>query len=183
MERFRARSVNIVLPPAAAMLGLTYALAGRHADALTVLEEAVAHAHWSWIHSQPLACLAEGHLLAGRLDAVHEPAMRALDLARARGERGVEAWTLRLLGELAAASEAGPSAAEAHFREALALAGTLEMRPLIAHCHLGLGKLYRRTGKREEAREHFTTATTMYREMDMRFWLEKAEAEMKEPEG
>jgi hypothetical protein len=34
------------------------------------------------------------------------------------------------------------------------------------------------TGKRQEAQEHFTTATTMYREMDMRFWLEKAEAEM-----
>ena len=49
------------------------------------------------------------------------------------------------------------------------------MRPLVAHCHLGLGKLYRRTGKREQAQEHLTTATTMYREMDMRFWLEQAE--------
>ena len=47
---------------------------------------------------------------------------------------------------------------------------------LVAHCHLGLGKLYRRSGKREPAREHLTTATTMYREMDMRFWLEQAEA-------
>ena len=54
------------------------------------------------------------------------------------------------------------------------------MRPLVAHCHLGLGKLYRRTGKREQAQEHLTTATTMYREMDMRFWLEQAEAEMRE---
>ena len=50
------------------------------------------------------------------------------------------------------------------------------MRPLVAHCHLGLGKLYRRTGKRAKAQEHLTTATTMYREMDMGFWLEKAEA-------
>ena len=70
--------------------------------------------------------------------------------------------------------------AEAHYREALALAEELGMRPLVAHCHLGLGKLYRRTGKREQAREHLTTATTMYREMDMRFWLEQAEAEMSE---
>jgi Double zinc ribbon len=54
----------------------------------------------------------------------------------------------------------------------------LAHRPLVAHCHLGLGKLYRRTGKREEAREHLTTATTMYREIDMAFWLEQAEAEM-----
>ncbi len=50
------------------------------------------------------------------------------------------------------------------------------MRPLVAHCHLGLGKLYQRTGKRRQAREHLTNATTMYREMDMRFWLEQAEA-------
>ena len=52
------------------------------------------------------------------------------------------------------------------------------MLPLIAHCHLGLGKLYRRIGKRWQAHEHLTTATTMYREMDMRFWLEQAEGEM-----
>jgi hypothetical protein len=51
------------------------------------------------------------------------------------------------------------------------------MRPLVAHCHLGLGKLYRRTGKPQEAQEHLTTATTMYREMGMAYWLEQAEAE------
>ena len=61
-----------------------------------------------------------------------------------------------------------------------AVAAELGMRPLVAHCHLGLGKLYRRTGKREEAKEHLTTATTLYREMDMRFWLAQAEAEMGE---
>jgi hypothetical protein len=53
------------------------------------------------------------------------------------------------------------------------------MRPLVAHCHLGLGKLYGRTGKLHEAHEHLTTATTMYRGMDMGFWLEQAEAEVK----
>jgi hypothetical protein len=54
------------------------------------------------------------------------------------------------------------------------------MRPLVAHCHLGLGKLYWRTGKREQAKEHLTTAATMYREMGMRFWLEKTEKELGE---
>jgi hypothetical protein len=58
-----------------------------------------------------------------------------------------------------------------------ALAEELGMRPLAAHCHLGLGRLYRRTGKRDEAQEHLTTAATMYREMDMRFWLMQAETE------
>jgi hypothetical protein len=60
----------------------------------------------------------------------------------------------------------------------LALAEPRGMRPLVAHCHLGLGKLYRRAGKREQARDHLTTATTMYREMDMRFWFDEAEAEL-----
>jgi hypothetical protein len=60
----------------------------------------------------------------------------------------------------------------------LALATDLGMRPLLAHCHLGLGKLHRRTGKRQEAQEHLTTAAAMYRERDMRFWLEEAEAQM-----
>ncbi len=53
------------------------------------------------------------------------------------------------------------------------------LRPLVAHCHFGLAKLYRQTNRREQAKEHFTIATTMYREMDMRFWLEQAEVEMK----
>jgi hypothetical protein len=53
------------------------------------------------------------------------------------------------------------------------------MRPLVAHCHLGLGKLSVHTDKREQAQEHLRTATTMYRDMDMRFWLEQAEAGLK----
>jgi hypothetical protein len=57
------------------------------------------------------------------------------------------------------------------------------MRPLVAHCHLGPGKLHRRTGDREQAQEHLGTATTMYREMDMRFWLEEVEAETRNTSG
>jgi len=71
--------------------------------------------------------------------------------------------------------------AETSYSEALALAEPRGMRPLLAHCHLGLGKLYRRTGQRERAQEHLTTATTMYREMGMTYWLENAEAAMREP--
>jgi hypothetical protein len=55
------------------------------------------------------------------------------------------------------------------------------MRPLVADCHLGLGKLYRCTGARHEAAAYLTTATTMYRELGMRFWLEQAEKEMATP--
>jgi tetratricopeptide (TPR) repeat protein len=116
--------------------------------------------------------------LQGLLDEAEEQAQHALALAREGGYRGHEAWALRLLGELAGRREPSNTDASMRFREAQILAEELGMRPLIAHCHLGLGKLYRRTGKHDQAREHLTTATTMYREMDMRLWLEQAEAEM-----
>jgi len=102
-------------------------------------------------------------------------AQRALATAKERGE---QAHALRVLGE-AAMHGGSTTDADGCLRQALGDAGSLRMRPLIAHCHLGLGKLYRRTGEREQAQEHLTTATTMYREMDMRFWLEQAETELR----
>ena len=57
------------------------------------------------------------------------------------------------------------------------MAHEMGMRPLIARCHQGLGLFYRRMGKRKKAREHLTTATRMYREMDMSFWLEQAQGD------
>jgi hypothetical protein len=67
-----------------------------------------------------------------------------------------------------------PAGARDRLEQALSLAVELGMHPEVAHCHLGLDKLYQRTAKRQEAHRHLTTATTMYREMDMRFWLEQA---------
>jgi hypothetical protein len=100
-------------------------------------------------------------------------------LSRVHKQRGHEAWVLRLLGDIASRRDPALGAkAEEHYGQALALAQDLGMRPLVAPCHLGLGKLYGRTGKREQAQKHITTATTMYREMGMTFWLEKTEAEL-----
>jgi tetratricopeptide (TPR) repeat protein len=114
------------------------------------------------------------YLSAGRIAEAASHAREALALTRRLGARASQAHALCLAGDVA--STGGAEDAEGYYREALALAGELSMRPLVAHCHLGLGKLDRRTGKREQAREHLITATTMYREMDMRFWLEPAEA-------
>ncbi len=63
-------------------------------------------------------------------------------------------------------------------RRALALALALGMRPLQAHCHLGLGTLYRKTGRIEEARAELSVAVDLYRAMEMTFWLPEAEAEL-----
>jgi tetratricopeptide repeat protein len=95
------------------------------------------------------------------------------------GERSWEADCLRLRGEIKAEWNCANEGSERDLLDAVALASELGDRPLIARCHLGLGKLYSGTGKREQAQEHLTTATTMYREMDMRFWLEQAEMEMR----
>jgi tetratricopeptide (TPR) repeat protein len=107
---------------------------------------------------------------------------QGLDLARRQKERGNEAWVLRLLGQIAAHGDPPDAeAARRHYGAALARAEELGMRPLQAHCHLGLGTLYRHIGDRPKAEEHLTAAATMYREMDMGFWLEKAEAALREP--
>ena len=117
-----------------------------------------------------MACLR-----AGRIGEARSHAEEALALTRRLGARASEAHALCLAGDVASAG--GTEDAEGYYREALARATELGMRPLIAHCHLGLGKLNRQTGKREEARGHLSTATTMYREMGMSFWLTKAEQE------
>jgi tetratricopeptide (TPR) repeat protein len=125
--------------------------------------------------------LSEGYLLAGREADAHAAAQRALGLARRHKERGYEADTLRLLGEIAAREDPlDIGKAENHYRQALALAEELGMRPLIAHCHVGLGKLYRQFRNLQQAKEHLNRGIAMMREMEMGLWLEKAEAELKE---
>jgi ATP/maltotriose-dependent transcriptional regulator MalT len=125
--------------------------------------------------------LSEAYLLAGREADARAAAQRALGLARQHKERGHEAHTFRLLGEIAAREDPlDIGEAENHYRQALAVAEELGMRPLIAHCHVGLGKLYRRTGNLHQATEHLTTTTAMMQEMEMGIWLVEAEAELKE---
>jgi tetratricopeptide (TPR) repeat protein len=169
-------------PEVADVLGYLYALSGRVAESLSLLQEALtameSMGHVQW-RSPLIVHLGEAYLLAGRLEDASDTARQSLMLASERGHRGSEAWALRLLGEIALHNDRLDVAmAQAHYRAAMTLASELGMRPLIAHCHLGLGKLYRQTGKREQVHEPLKTATTMYREMNMPFWLQKAEAEM-----
>jgi tetratricopeptide (TPR) repeat protein len=165
-------------------LGYAYALCGRSAEAIPLLEEAVERPVMGGSlegQSSRAIRLSEAYLLAGREADARAAAQRALGLARHHKERGYEAYTLRLLGEIAAREyPLDIGKAEDHYRQALALAEELGMRPLIAHCHVGLGKLYRRIGKQQQAKEHLTTATAMMRQMEIGVWLERAEAELKE---
>ena len=159
-----------------ASLGYAYALLGRPADGIPLLERALSAVETIALGSvQPvfLTYVGEAYVLAGRLEDAQEVAGRALSFARERGHRSYEAWALRLLGEVTA-RRGSPEQAHAHYREALALAEELGMRPLVAHCHLSIGNLYHRTADVEQAREHLTSSATMYRQMGMTSWLEKA---------
>jgi tetratricopeptide (TPR) repeat protein len=166
-------------PIAASLLGYAYVLSGRLSEALPLLEEAMEQTASKGIVMLYMNWLGEGYLLAGRADEATRLARRALELARELKGRGYEAHASWLCGEIVSRRDPPDvEQANASYHQALTLAEDLGMRPLVAHCHLGLGKLYRRTGQSAQAQEHLNTATTMYREMDMRFWLEKAHAEI-----
>jgi tetratricopeptide (TPR) repeat protein len=131
-----------------------------------------------------VAWLSEVCRLAGQWDEARQHARQALDLARRRKERGNEALALHELGAVHAHTDLPDAVqAEAHCQQALALAGELGMRPLQAHCHLGLGTLYATTGQREQARTALSTSIEMYRSMAMTFWLPQTEAALAQVEG
>jgi DNA-binding SARP family transcriptional activator len=163
---------TLTFPVVASCLGSAYLLEGLVDDALRILHEAVRVA--LPVHTSCSLALAEACLDAGRPGEARELTQRTFATTRRIGERGTHARSLWLLGEIAARAEPRDLEEAANrYREALVLAAELGMRPLVAHCHFGLGKLYRYLDQHEQAHEHCTTAATMYSEMDMRFWLEK----------
>jgi class 3 adenylate cyclase/tetratricopeptide (TPR) repeat protein len=176
----RSLDVAVLLPWALASSAWVLAQIGEASEALSRVREAeqllerqttrgiVGHRSWSY-YAVSRACL-----LLGRGEEARQLGSRSIESSQR--QPGFRAHALRLLGDLAAhPDQFDGESGIAHYRQALALAQSHGMRPLVAHCYLGLSKLYRRTGKPEQARENFTAATTMYREMDMDFWLEQSE--------
>jgi class 3 adenylate cyclase/tetratricopeptide (TPR) repeat protein len=130
----------------------------------------VAHSSWAY------GAVSRACLLLGRVDEARHLADRAVESSRR--QPGFTAHALRLLGDITTHPDRfDAESGAAHYREALALARLHGMRPLVAHCHFGLGKLYRRVGETEHARENLAAAKTMYREMEMGFWLGQEDAE------
>jgi len=131
-------------------------------------------------HSLLVVRLGEAYLRAGRLGEAEDAARQALVMAREKGERGHEAYALHLLGEvLAQRAPDDPGAAEATLRQASALAEELSMHPLLAHCHVSRARLERRAGRTTSARPLFEAGIAAFRELEMPFWLERAEAEVR----
>ena len=134
--------------------------------------------------SRYVAWISEACRLAGSGEEACQHAHQALDLARQQKARGDEALALHQLGAVQAhAASPDATQAEAHYQQALTLAEALGMRPLQAHCHLGLGTLYATTGQREQARgTELAAAIELYHAMDMTFWLPQAEAVLAQAE-
>ena len=159
----------------ASALGYAYTLCGRVTEGLPLLEQAVQQSVALKVYFRYalwLAWLGEACLLTGRVDEAFELAKRAVEHTTIHQERGHLAYALRLLGEIHAHRDPPDvEDAAAHYRQALALADELGMRPLQAHCHRGLGRLYAAIGQREQARAELSTAIEMYRAMEMTLWL------------
>jgi class 3 adenylate cyclase/tetratricopeptide (TPR) repeat protein len=178
--------IPLFVPRYTAALGLTYALAGRVAAGLALVEQGMEQAV---TRGRPRGLtlmatwLSEAYLLAGRLEEARQRATQALDLARQHQQRGIQAWALWLLGE-STARQATPEveSTTSHYRQALALAEELGMRPLQAHCHLGLGTLYAQGGQVDRAYGALSTAMAMYQAMAMTFWQPQAEAALNQLE-
>ncbi len=164
----REREFGVWMPQILGCLGHAHALNGRVEEGLALLTEAIAA--YDATHAWPFRALftayrAAACLRAGRRSDALALGREALALAREHHERGHEAWALRVLGEVVAESDA--TLAERHYRDALTIASELGMRPLAAHCHLGLGKL--------GVRDHLTMAAAIYAELGMDMWLARVE--------
>jgi tetratricopeptide (TPR) repeat protein len=180
-----ARRGNVVLQLPLAITSSAWALAqlGKVTAAVTRLREGEelleSHAARGTLHhTWGYYSLGRASLVLDRLDESRRLGSRVLESSSV--PPGFAAYALHLLGDVSAQpSRFEPESAEAYYRKALALAEPRGMRPLVAHCHLGLGTLHGRAGKRDDSQEHLATAVQMYREMDMQFWLEQAGREQK----
>ncbi len=176
-----SEQVPLLRPPLAADLGVAHARSGRIEEGLHHVDAAVEGATTMGRMSRlplMLAKCGEVHLLAGEPNEATRLATEALRLALEQQERGNEVYARLLLGAIHSRLASDQAEAARYYRDALALAIEIGMRPLSAHCHAGLWRLYSRIDSDDQrAREHRVAAATLYREMDMRFWLVQMDAE------
>jgi tetratricopeptide (TPR) repeat protein len=168
----------------AGYLGQAYTFSGRIAEALELLERVTAQSASIKViptHVQALGFLSEAQFLAGRRAEALESANSALRLIRAHRQRFGEPEILRVLGDLRVSRDClEVDEAEEFYTQALTLAREMGLRPLVARCHLHLGRMYGMAGKRAQGHEHLTSAKELFLDMQMRFWLEKADVAVKE---
>ena len=177
MEMIESGDISQVFPYIVARLGLMRVLLQSSDDGLPLIQQAVRLAvdDNSWEMAPAMTMLGEAYLVRGRLEEAQQWVTRAQEVAVARRERGHEAWAFWVLGEITNARYPDdPTRSSPHYAQALAIAAALGMRPLEARCHLALATK-RRGADPHTVQQHLSSAVTMFREMDMRAWLQKVE--------
>jgi tetratricopeptide (TPR) repeat protein len=180
MKLCHSAKIPVYVPYVASRLGAAYANSGRISEAIAYLEQGVensAAAGRLAFLSLSTAWLSEGYLICGRLKEAKSAAQRAFHLSQEHKERGHEAWVLKLFGDIALRHDPPKiEQAEEQYRRAFALSSDIGMRPLQAHCRLGLGYVWGARGSPDRAGTELSAAIDLYRSMEMAFWLNRAEA-------
>jgi class 3 adenylate cyclase/tetratricopeptide (TPR) repeat protein len=174
-------TLPLMLPLIGTSLGHAYCLADRVDEAIVLLEETEREAstmHRLGGHAMTLVRLGEAYLRSARIADAERCGRQALLLSRKQGENGHEAHALRFLAELGMSDPSSFDESETNFLQALRRAEELDLRPLAAQCHLGLGKRYKSAGQTGSAERHLNTAAAQFRELGMRFWLKQAESQL-----
>jgi class 3 adenylate cyclase/tetratricopeptide (TPR) repeat protein/ribosomal protein L40E len=177
-------NIPVYVPFTASRLGSAYANVGRIAEALPYLEQGAEDSLKSGrmaFSSLCMASLAEGYLLAERVNEAAPCAARAIELSKQYKERGHEAWALKISGDISHYDRNSNAAtAETFYAHASALGQELGMQPLTAHCRLGIGLVYATQGATEKARQEFAMAIEQFRSMEMTHWQNRGEGLLKD---
>ncbi|MCP3471329.1 AAA family ATPase [Bradyrhizobium sp. CCGUVB1N3] len=176
LELCRSWILPLMIPLIGTSLGYAYCLSDRLDEAIVLLEETEREStamHRMGGLAMTLVRLGEAYLRKLRAVEAERCGQRALMLSRKHGERGNEAYALRLLAELGATDPAHLDECQTNFLEALRRAEELGLRPLAAQCHLGLGKRYRWIGQQTSAEQHLNIAAAMFSELGMQFSQEE----------
>jgi tetratricopeptide (TPR) repeat protein len=159
-------------------LGRAYTIDNQATKAVEILSEVVHDAASMELlvdQGMRLVHLGEAYLRAGQWDRAISMAKLALQTAQDYSQCGARAWGEWLLGEI----YSGPRTlekGEGYYRTAIKLASELGMSPLVAQCHFSIGKAQADIGKGELAREHFSQAASMYRNLEMQIRVLETEA-------
>jgi class 3 adenylate cyclase/tetratricopeptide (TPR) repeat protein len=170
----RAHDLDAYVSRIMAALGCARARVGKTAEGISLLEHAAAldsGAEPQTTHTQALTALSEAYFLGGDLRSAVATADRALKRATTAEERGAEAYACWVLGMALAAGPGRLAQAEERFMTATGIATQLGLRPLLAHCDLGLGDLYQRQGEGAKARDHSERGLRLLEVLLMKPWI------------
>ena len=189
LEVCEASDIAVQRPLLVSCLSTSHAYAGRLDHALELLENETEHTRWitgPGVQQLPfgkamrMVWLSETYLLAGRMNEAEALARHVLEVLRVSKDKGSQAWLHRILGDaIIRQNPVNVAQAESNYADALQLATELGMRPLQAHCLLALGQLHGRENNLVKARSKLLKALELYQGMEMTYWLEKANTELR----